>query len=492
MATAKRVKVGANDPCPCFSGKKYKHCCRGQVEWPDILGRDIEHVEHMSARGRNFLFALEIADALQLDNEDQLTNIAKHKKAFTPTAVRKIHEAVYNLWPPETNLAGVLAKSRGTVAGLYVGDYETGYLERAVVRSCLYADKILLVDPFMHPHGVTPQYNPVENPDQYRTQTFKNVMRFTRFLPWIDAGIVEFIRTLEDLDPAFRSVAMEEAEKYKNVPELSEAIDASVAELMARHRDNIQQELFFTMPDTYLRKIFQEMSAESPTKVTEEQVLEYVKQVRANSPDVLETIDETGSQLRMTTSGASIPSAKIAAEMAGAYIFTDINARWEILKYEREKLSAESKEWSPFAKALSEVELNFLNNVDLDIALRLRDEGKLNGVRGVLRQSWKAELGNDPYDDTSAIKLKQNLVTAIDEARGEWEEIRASLAKFNLNDLVLSSGLAAATTISTGHVELIASASAAIGVTTSRIYKHHKAQGFAHKFPASFFLSLDD
>jgi preprotein translocase subunit SecA len=24
----KKVKIGANDPCPCGSGKKYKHCCR--------------------------------------------------------------------------------------------------------------------------------------------------------------------------------------------------------------------------------------------------------------------------------------------------------------------------------------------------------------------------------------------------------------------------------------------------------------------------------
>jgi hypothetical protein len=24
---------GRNDPCPCGSGKKYKHCCRGQDSW---------------------------------------------------------------------------------------------------------------------------------------------------------------------------------------------------------------------------------------------------------------------------------------------------------------------------------------------------------------------------------------------------------------------------------------------------------------------------
>ena len=28
----KAVKIGRNDPCPCGSGKKYKHCCLGKEQ----------------------------------------------------------------------------------------------------------------------------------------------------------------------------------------------------------------------------------------------------------------------------------------------------------------------------------------------------------------------------------------------------------------------------------------------------------------------------
>ncbi len=28
----KKIKIGANDPCPCGSGKKYKQCCRDKDE----------------------------------------------------------------------------------------------------------------------------------------------------------------------------------------------------------------------------------------------------------------------------------------------------------------------------------------------------------------------------------------------------------------------------------------------------------------------------
>jgi hypothetical protein len=31
MRAASR-KVGRNEPCPCGSGKKYKHCCRNKVD----------------------------------------------------------------------------------------------------------------------------------------------------------------------------------------------------------------------------------------------------------------------------------------------------------------------------------------------------------------------------------------------------------------------------------------------------------------------------
>jgi hypothetical protein len=35
------MSVGRNDPCPCGSGYKYKHCCAGQeierTQWPRIV-----------------------------------------------------------------------------------------------------------------------------------------------------------------------------------------------------------------------------------------------------------------------------------------------------------------------------------------------------------------------------------------------------------------------------------------------------------------------
>ena len=31
--------VGRNDPCPCGSGKKHKHCCGGSAQAPSLVSR---------------------------------------------------------------------------------------------------------------------------------------------------------------------------------------------------------------------------------------------------------------------------------------------------------------------------------------------------------------------------------------------------------------------------------------------------------------------
>lgn len=124
----------------------------------------------MSIRGRNLLFAAAISDALELDPTADSLSLADYKKAFTPAAVRKIYEAVVEIWPQDTNIQSLLEKTRADVSGLFIGDYEPAYVSRAVVRHSIYANKILLVDPFQHPSILRNSYNPILNPNQYRAQ----------------------------------------------------------------------------------------------------------------------------------------------------------------------------------------------------------------------------------------------------------------------------------------------------------------------------------
>jgi hypothetical protein len=150
--------------------QKYKHCCYGKVDWERIFRERADYRPYVSARGRNLQFAAAIADALQLDRAEPFS-LSEYKQAFTAEAVRKIYQAVMYIWPPETDIQSVLERSRTDVSGLYVGDYQIDYLSRAVVRHSIYANKILLIEPFQHPYILAPKCNPIEHLNQYRAQT---------------------------------------------------------------------------------------------------------------------------------------------------------------------------------------------------------------------------------------------------------------------------------------------------------------------------------
>lgn len=62
------MKIGRNDLCPCGTGKKYKHCCVGKVDWNKIYSQGIDPVPFFSTRGRNLYFFDKIIEILELNN----------------------------------------------------------------------------------------------------------------------------------------------------------------------------------------------------------------------------------------------------------------------------------------------------------------------------------------------------------------------------------------------------------------------------------------
>jgi hypothetical protein len=172
---SRRSKIKRNEPCPCLSGEKFKSCCSGKVDWEALIQQSRDYRPHLSLRGRNLYFVDRISEALQLDTLGKPRSLKDYKAAFTADAVRKIHEAVMDAWPPDIDIAKALRQPPGDVSGLYIGDYGSEYVTRAIVRHSIYANRILLVDPFVYPTSVRDEYNPILNPAQHRAQTLRNV-----------------------------------------------------------------------------------------------------------------------------------------------------------------------------------------------------------------------------------------------------------------------------------------------------------------------------
>lgn len=168
---------------------KYKKCCRGKVDWPELLRQGAAHrVENLSARGRNLLFLNAVADALQLDRLGSDATRLDFKRAFTPQAVRKIFEAIPEIWPSGGDLTSLLRREASTTSGLYVGTYDPEVIERGLTRHTLYADSILLADPLLDPRRARAKYNPIEHPEQHRSAALRWVTLWLHLAPWIDSA----------------------------------------------------------------------------------------------------------------------------------------------------------------------------------------------------------------------------------------------------------------------------------------------------------------
>ena len=486
-------KIGRNDSCPCQSGRKFKRCCENRVDW-DAINRDgADYRPYLSVRGRNLYFAARIAEALQLDRAGKTRRLSDYKAAFTTAAVRKIHEAIMEIWPPDINITEVLERVPGDVSGLYIGDYGPEHITRGIVRHSIYANKILLFDPFVYPKSVRDEFNPILNPGQYRTQTLKNVNLWFDLLPWIDAEIVEIIRPPSDFDHKLNWDFMKAQErKFAENPELQSAMKKSVDELSKRHtRKLMYQQLLLGAPDSYLRSKCEELGF-NKEGVSCDEFIKSVHEERERDPDFLEPLGsgEENSQLFTLTSGACYPSAKLTANITGSYLFSDLYVRWKELELDRESQIAANTVWAPFAKALQDAPLRYLNSLRLDHALMLRKEGRLESLRGFLAKVWKEASTENQFDNANAVLLAEELGGQIREAEQEWDKIDVDLLKI-VGGTAVAELLAAGPLIAAGHAFFLAAAVFA-GGGLPVVHSTVKRRSFQDRFPAAFFMKIED
>jgi len=484
--------MSRNDPCPCWTGKKFKNCCCGKIDWESIIREGRDYRPYLSVRGRNLYFTNRISDALQLNAPGTIRSLKDYKAAFTTDAVRKIHEAAMEVWPPNIDIFEVLRRPSGDVSGLYIGDYSADYITRGIVRHSIYANKIILFDPFIYPRSVKDEFNPIFNPKQYRAQTLKNVNLWFGLLPWIEEGIVEIIRPPGDFDHELNWKFIEDQmRKFQGNLELKKASEESVDELSKRHTDKLMyQQLLLGAPDSYLRHKFEELGL-GKDGLTVEDFLKSVQQDRERDPDFLEPMDPKGdSQLFTITSGASYPSAAMTASITGSYLFTDIYVKWREIELDRESHSAENKMWAPFAKALQETPLRYLNNLRLDHALTLRKEGRLESLRAFLRRVWKDASSDNEFDHENALLLAEELGNRIREAEQEWKKIDSDLLKI-VGTTAVGGLLAAGPLIAAGHAYFLAAAAGVAGLGPI-INSTRQRRSFPDRFPAAFFMKIEE
>lgn len=479
------MRIGRNSTCPCGSGVKHKRCCLGKVDW-DALASQPLHVgtRFLSLRGKNLAFLSAALDAVGVTDPYHNKSLAELKNAVTPEVVRFLFSLIVDLWPDASDLDRCIKKERSHTTAFYTGSYQPRDVFRAITRLSLYCDKILMIDPFPHPHVLSPKYSPLEHPEKHRATTIKFLWLWTTLGPWIDAGIVGLIRPIYDYDPAiFDAIMAAQDSRLSRHPELRKMVEAEVADRMEKlggADGDFGEYHLLSHPDEALLEIFGPRISSGPFG-SEKEFLAYIHKRRAEHPYYVDRLPGQKNELHIDTTGACYELAKRMCVRTESHLVTNLRVRWKEVEIDRQESGVDTGGWSRFAKALQEAEFKALDDVPIDAALRLRQDGRLASMRHFLRQVWKESCDPESFSETNALELTGRLREECALADEEWSRIDRDLLKW-LSGTV-------STLVSSGVVGFVPAGSAAVvtgfaGLADAQIKRRH----YHERFPAGFFL----
>lgn len=460
-----------NAPCWCGNGKKYKDCHFGKKTPPQE-----------SIHQRNMIL---LAAATDIFGFSKQKTWADFKKTISGEEVKTFYEVQAALWNPETtDWQAIMPKPDGRLRALYLGDVYPDMIAKNILRFSLYSDELMVIDPFHNPWRLKPQYNPIENPNQFKADTIKLVYFLFRIAPWIRSGIVSLIPDPSDFYSGLRVDSWGMAKARLGSFEVPEEDKAEARE---RGRENFARTLY-AMPDKDILRMIERSGQSNLTERQKAAVLSYARRKVEDDPIALDQpLDEEG-QLNAMRGGANLEIALLIAQVTGAFPYTNIHFRWREILSARTDLSPTAQVWSPLTKAFQGLEFQFLDNVDSEFASDLRGDGRLESFRRFLRKTSKSvgEITDLSSIDGFERDFRDELTTEYHKARAEWNGINEDFLKY--------AGAVATGALATGAFipQFSGPAIAATGLAgvTQLLLRYMRQMRFRSSNPMSVFIDL--
>lgn len=413
------MKIGRNDPYPCGSGKKYKFCHNNKE-----LDSGDSNVSGMTLFDRNLILLDAVSDIFGLNKKKFTWDELKRK--ISAEQIKELYSIVGYLWPSDTNILSLLPKPDNKLRALYSGDVRPEMITQNIDRFGLYSDEILIINPFFNPWCLGREYNPLVNPDQYKSDTLKLIYFMVKISPWLKAGIVKLIPDPCDFDYPLRKktwgLAEERLKDWKpNKEDLQESEEA-IKEDYTR--------VSLTLPKYHWEG---KLRYRNPGMSDEEikNVLDYMDKQRREDPFAVDqTVGELGNgQLIISRSGANLEMILYICQLTGAFPYTNIRHRWHEILKSKDEMNHTSQIWSPLTKAFQNLEFKFLNNVDSNFAYNMRSDGRLESFRSYLRKLWFSIDDDSNRTDSKARDFSDELHHEFNKVQSDWKEINKSLIK---------------------------------------------------------------
>lgn len=423
-----KKNVGVNDPCLCGSGKKYKKCCKDKP----ISQRP--SFEEYSIRERNLILIHEVADILHLDQGKTWEDI---RRELNNNQVSDIYKTIGTLWSPETDLMELLPHpDPKVIRALYTGHVDPRVIPRNVVGFSLYVDEILVLSPFVNPRCVKEEFSPITHPQEFKEQTLKDIFLLFQLAPFIDAGIVNLIPDPCDFDYHLRKDIWSMAERRYQHRHLDEELENE--SFSALFKEDFARNLF-GLPDQSIKHQIKKAIPDIKEDLLED-TLVYIKKMRLMDPLALLQPKEPGeknSQYIISRFGPNLELNFFIAQVTGSFVYTDSPLRW------KEILSAYDPSTPIITEDIEKIlstNFTFLDHINAEIALKLRQAPKLGEYRKQFRELWKKTLlqSNEEIFPGDKTQLCKKLKIAHDFVEDSWPSVKDKLEKEIKNPVELS------------------------------------------------------
>jgi hypothetical protein len=306
---------GRNDPCACGSGKKYKHCCLGLDENRNArlgLARS-----SLSLKEKNLGL---LAAATEIFNLRLPWD--KVKAGMTDERIREFYKFIADLWPVDIDFQRLLPSPDPSLRALYLGENEPELMVENVFRFSLYADQIVLVNPFDNPNRMAEKFNPILHPGEWRIRTLRLVYHLVLLAPWIVAGVVVLIPDSGDFDQLLRKKTYDLAlERFESANLTEQDLESSA---MKRNTEST----FYLAPDEYIARMARETNPGISDKEVDN-LLNYVRERRKSDPLLPnQTLDAMPGQMTAHRMGANLEMGLYICQSIGAFPYTNVRFRW--------------------------------------------------------------------------------------------------------------------------------------------------------------------
>lgn len=373
------ILLGRNDLCGCGSGRKYKNCCQN-------VPKELRTTWSVaSIRERQLAFCNCIRHVLGLDSGKTWLDV---RRELSDAQVKEIYEFYCVLWPRETDIYSLLPKSDGKYRGLYTGQLDIRTIGISALPMASMFDEFLIETPVTNPNTIRTEFNPIDNPGQYKFQALKEFMFMLQLEPYIALGLVSLIPDPSEFD----------------MPLMKEML------IMAKGRVDRQEPLNEHDHLLYLRIMSEDLLNSTAMMPREMRIQLLISQfgvdenVASQAIDVFEGVDETSpfvmlqevesigsGQFIMSRMGPNYEMALLIAQVTGSVLVTDSGSRWQ--EFTAAQHRTQGVVTYPWNEAITK-----FNALPIDSAFLetyVKSQGKFSTARNWLKTVDKMVLNND-------------------------------------------------------------------------------------------------